>query len=75
MKNRDMPTGTNASIGKMIDGVEVFSSSDGLTKLETAAIAAMQGLLVSTTKDSVTSIPKAAVSIANALFDELEKDQ
>lgn len=74
MNNRDMPSGTNASIGKMVDGVEMFSASEGLTKREYAAIAAMNGLLTSingeATDGQIEILPKVAV---DRLFNELER--
>lgn len=74
-----MPSGTNASISKMINGVEVFTTSEGLTKLEYAAIEAMQSLMAFNIKNtyaySEKDVAKNAVKQANALFDELEKQK
>ena len=71
MRNRDKP-----SSQIMIDAVDNTGCSFGLTKLEAAAIAAMQGAL-STSISGAHKIPvnlvREAVECANALFDELEK--
>jgi len=73
MRNRDMPakplTG-NVQINK-----EGFLA-EGLTKLETATIAAMQGILASPKNiASYQATVNDAINCANKLFDELEKDQ
>lgn len=51
----------------------------GLTKLESAAIAAMQGLLVNAGRNGLEIqgglLAAEAVNQANALFDELEKSE
>ena len=90
MTNRDMPAhpGTQRAWPKdgPIDGVLI--ATDGLTKRETAAIAAMQGLLAnheasaSIQEDAIEAgihpadnMASIAVYAADALFDELEKTE
>ena len=46
----------------------------GLTKLEYAAIATMNGLISSGRVSDPVSVAEMAVTRANALFDELEKN-
>ena len=82
MKNRDMPAkptrmDTGNTTSHYDRGMQcintVFEACPGLTKLETGAIAAMQGLLANSDryyKDSV----KIAVDAANDLFDQLENN-
>ena len=70
MRNRDMPAGA-------IDLHKVRFEDAGLTKLEAAAIAAMQGLLSSWPADGALRgrevvTAKGAVAFAKALFDELD---
>jgi len=48
---------------------------EGLTKLECAAIAAMQGLLSCDDVQGPAECAKWSIKYANALFDELEKGQ
>ncbi len=78
MKNRNMPAEpiyneqgfpTNAA---SLDNI--YLKAKGLTKLETAAIAAMQGLLSKKYTETHEACARFAVKQANALFDELEKD-
>lgn len=83
MKNRDMPAKPCQYDTGQVKQVEmnqyrsVLENGPGLTKLETAAIAAMQGFLADPeiTRDgnSLELIIKSSVKAANALFDELEK--
>ena len=82
MTNRDMPAhpGTQRAWPKdgPIDGVLI--ATDGLTKREAAAIAAMQGLLAASggsehyyAADDIKNVSRAAVDHADALFDDMEK--
>lgn len=79
MNNRNMPANTE-SVTTDLSG-QVYSSCDfvdgrGLTKLEYAAIAAMQGILAYPEGGSkLETVSRDAVLIANALFDELEKSE
>ena len=72
MNNRDMPSSpiSEEETDRIIDRVEIFT---GLTKLEYAAIAAMQGLLAKSKVEIHEICAIYAVAQANALFDELEK--
>ena len=67
MRNRDMPAGANNADGP---------NYDGLTKREAAAIAAMQGMLAHDADLGVPrlDVPREAVSMADSLFDELDKE-
>jgi hypothetical protein len=62
MRNRDMQADYSSS------------TAGGLTKLEVAAIAAMQGILAANITIATPKLDAVeAVLYANALFDELEK--
>jgi len=79
MNNRNMPANqesiTSCNDGSLVSGDDI-SAHSGLTKLEYAAIAAMQGLLSNPTDNEYfASIELLAIKHANALFDELEKEQ
>lgn len=74
MKNRDMPAKPIFNNeGSTYDG---YGSNNGLTKLEYAAIQIMSGMQAHHDVEAFPSRQdacRAAVKIANALFDELEK--
>ena len=65
MSNRNDSAGYNNGLKK------------GITKLEYAAIAAMQGMLAADTDRDLSTgnIKEWAVKCANALFDELEQEK
>ena len=75
MANRDQAAG-----GEMIRVGDVQVSEGGLTKREYAAIQAMNGLLSTTdpvtdwTIDGTRLIAEESAILADALFDELEKE-
>lgn len=89
MRNRDMPAGMGDHAVKMpLTSAISMAQSPGLTKFETAAIAAMQGILACPEGwAAATAVVKAtdaristemavahfSISHAKALFDELEK--
>jgi len=81
MKNRELPAQTLDS--KQIEEIDGgFWNGDyyGLSKIEYAAIKAMQGILASgdvdqsRLSDTSGSLARTAIKVANAIFNELEKD-
>ena len=70
MRNRDTPA--NGEYKKVN---ECAIQKGGMTKREKAAIAAMQGIMASSTSMNPdgSHFAKIAVKMADALFDELEK--
>ena len=78
MSNRDLPASPE-SVSATATG-DLYRTSDtgytGLTKLETAAIAVMQGIMANPNTDgavNISDITSHSLLIANALFDEMEK--
>ena len=72
MGNRDMPSNSELTHERCGD-VSQSKTSGGLTKLEYAAIAVIQGLITHDLEASMSTISKMAIAQANSLFDELEK--
>jgi len=79
MENRNMPS---KPVDAYYDGELGTSPATGLTKLEYAAIAAMQGLLsygdvtkYDNADEWKKDIEESAVEFANGLFDELEREK
>lgn len=84
MKNRDMPANAAKIWKRKIDNLTVLEPCNGLSKREYAAIAAMQGMCTLEghicgfdrfSKNASKVIAKQSVIQADALFNELEKDQ
>ena len=82
MNNRNMPAKPQPlatdNEGNIHSSVDKSMQDSGLTKLEYAAIHIAKGMLSNShdeayTKVSFTNHMKRAVSVAHALFDELEK--
>lgn len=75
MNNRNIPSKPcRINTPSMLQQQQAPKEVSGLTKLEYAAIAAMNGFLAFEGVDTMTSenVAKYAVETANALFDELE---
>lgn len=73
MRNRDLP---EKGFYKPKNDYGCEETFHGMTKRESAAIAAMQGLCASSPHleaNQIALLAEASVSIADALFDELEK--
>ena len=85
MRNRDMPAIPSEQelyFGKEDDGEPIWLTPLGLTKLEAAAIAAMQGVLANNDytsgepdKAGGKYVARNAVYYARHLFDELDPDE
>lgn len=80
MKNSDMPAMPmeNARVVRNANDEVGLEGAFGLTKLEHASIAAMQGILASPNLMvdlGEKNIAKAAICQAKALLEELEKQQ
>jgi hypothetical protein len=84
MKNSDMPVSpvfnSNGVIKGFSDDEGFTSMATGLSKREAFALAAMQGLCANqyniTTEDSARKdLVKEAVNVADALLNELSKEQ
>lgn len=74
MRNRDMPAKPHEWRDITEHGGEMLRETFfGLTKLEEAAMRAMQGILAGGFELSSKAIIEESVRLANALFDELEK--
>lgn len=71
MKNRDMPAKPTTDWDNEFD--KVVNQTNGLTKLEYAAIHIFNGMFAST--EDRTWSAKSAVIAANELFDELERGE
>jgi len=79
MNNRDMPS-KGYTVNHVTDNgkFEAIEEYSGLSKLEYAAIAAMQGILARGAEDMVMTLElttEYSVDLANALFDELEREK
>ncbi len=73
-KRSSEPAAPSAQATESATQTQVTEQHEGLTKRETGAIAAMQGLLASGATSPASEVARDAVDHADALFAELGKD-